>query len=563
MLQGDILYIRVVTREQKTHHITAHTGGFYVNRTADDKFDRRELATKPCRSPTLSGLLKQLSPAFKAGFERMNAPNDKHPFESLPTPYRVVPWLAHQEEHRYDESRAEDSNSMWSEADRHNPGILRDWNDELQGLRELPQDTHPGRALRSRSLFKFNCDYLNTVARGAQAVVLGNVPPMNPLDEKESHMFTWNNIFFSFATDSRGIFSELGGEEAARAAAANDLRGVRAYDSLGMSDLYTLATVLVDYLGHRVVAQSIVPGILRRNQTSSVVYGANEMEGKMMVDQKFNALLAKTTEKLHVKPHTITYGEDPEVHTINSSSECKGILGTDERFYVLDLIRTTPMDANFAHPDVLNEHDTPLPDFDLRTESAKSSEPAEPWTPRHRLYLIRSELIGLYAESKMIEAARKSLSKSLAEKKKKQAAAAAAAAAAVGEGAAGEAAGDAGKATGDGAAAAPNAAGGEAKAAGSGAAGKAVAKPSVPFKPEFESPLFNPDVYTSTKLVGTAEEIEADRAEVRKLAQFLSTQRVPKFAAELRALRVIPFDGAGLRDSMHTNGINMRYLNTR
>jgi protein TIF31 len=124
----------------------------------------------------------------------------------------------------------------------------------------------------------------------------------------------------------------------ARAAAGNDLRGVRAYNSLGMPELYTLATVVVDYLGHRVVAQSIVPGILRRNQTCSVVYGASEIEGKMVVSDRFNALLAKSIEKLHIKSHAITYGEDPTEHTINSSAECKGILGTDERFYVLDLV---------------------------------------------------------------------------------------------------------------------------------------------------------------------------------------------------------------------------------
>jgi protein TIF31 len=113
---------------------------------------------------------------------------------------------------------------------------------------------------------------------------------------------------------------------------------VRAYSSLGVPELYTLATVVVDYLGHRVVAQSIVPGILRRNQTCSVVYGASEIEGKMVVSDRFNALLAKSIEKLHIKSHTITYGEDPTEHTINSSAECKGILGTDERFYVLDLV---------------------------------------------------------------------------------------------------------------------------------------------------------------------------------------------------------------------------------
>jgi protein TIF31 len=549
MLQGDVLYLRVVTAEKQTVHITAHTGGFYINRTSDSKFDRRMHASKPCHAQTLSGALKQLSPLFKAGFVALNAATDKHPFESLPTPYNVVPWLAHPEVHRYDEARAEDSTAIWSEADHHNPGILRDWNDELQALRELPQDTAAGRALRSRSLFKFNCDFLNTVARGAQAVVLGNVPPMNPLDEKESHMFTWNNVFFSFATDSRGIFKELGGEQAARAAAANDLRGVRAYDSVGSSELHTLATVLVDYLGHRVVAQSIVPGILRRNQTSSVVYGASEVEGKMMFDPRFNDLLAKPTEKLYTKPHTIQYGEEDTVHTIHSSSECKGILGTDERFYVLDLIRTTPMDANFVHPDVRNEHDATPPKYDLRSadekeveERSKTDGVVETWTPNHRLYLIRSELIAFYAEHQILEVAKKTLTASMAAANNAKEKAAAVDApkdpAAITE-ALVEAVDAAAASATTGAPAAANA--------------KATDGAGFPL-------LFNPDVYTATKLVGTPEEIEADRADVRKLSDYLLQQRVPKFAAELRGLRVIPFDGAGLRDAMHSNGINMRYL---
>lgn len=40
----------------------------------------------------------------------------------------------------------------------------------------------------------------------------------------------------------------------------NDLQGVRAYFSVDNEGLYTLGTVVVDYRGYRVTAQSIIPG---------------------------------------------------------------------------------------------------------------------------------------------------------------------------------------------------------------------------------------------------------------------------------------------------------------
>ena len=116
-------------------------------------------------------------------------------------------------------------------------------------------------------------DYVAAATRGAQAAVLGNIPPMNPADEPESHMFIWNNMFLSFATNSRGIFSALGGEEGAHVAANNDLKGVRLFSSIPECPLYTLATVVVDYMGRRVIAQSMIPGILRKDQTNTIVYG--------------------------------------------------------------------------------------------------------------------------------------------------------------------------------------------------------------------------------------------------------------------------------------------------
>lgn len=129
--------------------------------------------------------------------------------QTLPVPYHVSSWAVPFLAHTSDRTRAEAAASQWSEADEQNPGLLRDWNDELQAIRALPSDTPSAATLRARALYKFNCDFVTSASRGAQAVVLGNIPAMNPLDDLESQMFIWSNIFFSYASDSRGIFSSV------------------------------------------------------------------------------------------------------------------------------------------------------------------------------------------------------------------------------------------------------------------------------------------------------------------------------------------------------------------
>lgn len=52
---------------------------------------------------------------------------------------------------------------------------------------------------------------------------------------------------------------------------------LQAYASVDIEGLHTLGTAVVDYRGIRVIAQSIVPGILEKNQEQeSVVYGSND-----------------------------------------------------------------------------------------------------------------------------------------------------------------------------------------------------------------------------------------------------------------------------------------------
>ena len=66
--------------------------------------------------------------------------------------------------------------------------------------------------------------------------------------------------FLLFGCSTQDHYKEFGGDAAAYSAPANDLQGVKAYSGVDMEGLYTLGTVVLDYRGFRVTAQSIIPG---------------------------------------------------------------------------------------------------------------------------------------------------------------------------------------------------------------------------------------------------------------------------------------------------------------
>ena len=93
------------------------------------------------------------------------------------------------------------------------------------------------------------------------AVIDGNVMAINPGEDPKMQMFIWNNIFFSLGFDVRDHYKDLGGDAAAYVAPKNDLQGVKVFNAVDLEGLYTLGTVVIDYRGYRVTAQSIIPGV--------------------------------------------------------------------------------------------------------------------------------------------------------------------------------------------------------------------------------------------------------------------------------------------------------------
>jgi len=347
-LAGDLLYleVRLLEDAENVIHITSSSNGFFVNRTNRDTYDPRA-NNEFHRCQTLAGLLSNLSPAFKKNLASIQKTTIKrHPLEVVASPHQIYPWLSPKFEHSQDPFRAEDAITNRIGYEEQIPGQLRDWNEELQSAKELPKNTQHQRILRDRALYKITCDFIAAATRGAQAVVNGNVMAINPGDEEKMRMYIWNNLFFSFACDSRDHYQKYGGDEAAYAAASLDLKGVEAYNKLDLEGLHTLGTVVVDYRGYRIIAQSIIPGILQREQENSVVYGSVDGGKTITTHQQILEKLKSASLPMKIRPHKVVNEKNEDVE-LCSSIECKGIIGADGRHYILDLFRTFPPDVNF------------------------------------------------------------------------------------------------------------------------------------------------------------------------------------------------------------------------
>uniref|UniRef100_A0A146KTF4 Clustered mitochondria protein homolog n=1 Tax=Lygus hesperus TaxID=30085 RepID=A0A146KTF4_LYGHE len=385
-LHGDLMYLYVVTIEEKHYHITGCTRGFFLNQSSEEEFNPKPaVPSHLCHS--LIELLNQLSPAFKRNFSVLQKKKaQRHPFERVATPYQIYAWSSPQIEHTIDAIRAEDTFSSKLGYEEHIPGQTRDWNEELHTTRELPRKNLPERLLRERAIFKVHSDFVAGATRGAMAVIDGNVMAINPGEDSKMQMFIWNNIFFSLGFDVRDHYKELGGDAAAFVAPRNDLQGVRVYSAIDLPDLFTLGTVVIDYRGYRVTAQSIIPGILEREQEQSVVYGSIDFGKTVISHPKYMDLLSKAAQQLKMLPHKVLNDKNEEVE-LCSSVECKGIIGNDGRHYILDLLRTFPPDVNFLK----------LEGEDLGKEVQSLGFPIE---HKHKLCCLRQELIDAFVESR-------------------------------------------------------------------------------------------------------------------------------------------------------------------
>ncbi|KAI9736602.1 MAG: Intracellular distribution of mitochondria [Cirrosporium novae-zelandiae] len=386
--KGHLLYLQITTNEGEQFQITSHVSGFYVNNCSNNKFDPSP-RTKPkvLMAHSLLTLMSMISPSFDTSFSTLQNLNiDKDPLttfqptNAVPASPWVVPTLSSQSMvHQSDITRTQETTLI---SGIENSESLRDWNEEFQSTRELPRESVQDRVFRERLTSKLFADYNEAAARGAVLVARGEVSPLNPTEGPDAQIFIYNNIFFSYGADGVGTFASEGGDEAARVAVGKDVMGVKAVNQLDIPGLFTPGTVVVDYLGKRLVGQSIVPGIFKQREPGEHQIDYGGVEGKEVVaeNEVFVPVFQKLSEYLRVKKHPV-WDKDGKRHDLEGSVETKGLIGTDGRKYVLDLYRITPLDVKWL------EENWKEPEAEKH--EIKSDYP-------HRMAVLRPELIEGY-----------------------------------------------------------------------------------------------------------------------------------------------------------------------
>uniref|UniRef100_T1ITX2 Clustered mitochondria protein homolog n=1 Tax=Strigamia maritima TaxID=126957 RepID=T1ITX2_STRMM len=565
-MHGELLYLYVLTLEDKRFHITASTRGFFVNQSTEEEFNPKPSnPNHMCHS--LIDLLNHISPGFKRNFSLLQKKRtQRHPFERIVIPYQIYQWCAPHLEHYVDAIRAEDAFSSKLGYEEHIPGQTRDWNEELQTTRELPRKSLPDRLLRERAIFKVHSDFVAAAMRGAMAVIDGNVMAINPGEEAKMQMFIWNNIFFSLGFDVRDHYKEIGGDAAAFVAPKNDLQGVRVYSTVDQEGLYTLGTVILDYRGYRVTAQSIIPGILEREQEQSVVYGSIDFGKTVVTHSKYLELLSKVGQQLKTLPHKVVSEKGEQVE-LWSSVESKGIIGNDSRHYILDLLRTFPPDVNFL----------PLEGEELPEELKRMGFPI---LLKHKLSCLRQELIDAFVEDRYVKFLKhaayllQQLSIKKHQKDDDDASGSSRNSQEREQQSTKEQAGDAKDDL--------NLDKGETESLQTDEAKKIVQSITEGEKNELEENTreivkkaasmvgslketefdirFNPDVYSPGVKHPDAEQLKRERRLVKDAAAFLVSTQIPSFVKDCLDRSISPIDGNMLSEAMHNRGINIRYL---
>jgi protein TIF31 len=526
--KGHLLYLQVTTNENEQYHITSTVSGFYVSKSSNAKFDPSpRQAPKAHAAHSLLTLLEDISPSFSSTFKAYlehTQKRDPLTFFQLSNAIPANPWLvpapnASNTAHQADLARTQESYLI---SGVENTETLRDWNEEFQSTREMPKEAVQDRVFRERLTSKLFADYNDAAARGAMLVARGEIAPLNPTEAKDAQIFVYNNIFYSFGADGVGTFGTEGGDEAARVAVGKDVFGVRTVNNLDIPNLFTSGTVVVDYLGKRIVGQSIVPGIFKQRGEGEhqIDYGA--VEGKEIVadDKSFVPLFEQMSKALRVKKHPV-WDKDNVRHELEGSVETKGLIGTDGRRYALDLYRLTPVDVNW-----IEEHWCE-PDKDGKPKPADKDYP-------HRMATLRPELVESYGRLKLREYVQAELKKKTDGKKD-----------------------DAKK---------PEMNGTDSKEVTTqekeAAEEKEAEEQDRVDISGFQFAL-NPDVFSGQHPQSDEdkEEWAKDEAEVRAACAHLFDTVIPRLSQELNEGDVgFPMDGQSLSLLLHKRGINIRYL---
>lgn len=357
-MQGDLFYLVVKTLENPTqeHVITCSVNGFFKNDSQEKAaFSPAPFSRgSPCFSYSLVGTLHQLSRQFSANLQiLLNSILKTDPYFITKTMPSNDTWLAPTRK-QIKVSNADDLSQTLVPLHGLETQHPRDWNEEFQIFKQIGRDNFMQRLQIDRNCAKTYNDFMEASRQGAIAIVEGKLQALNPNEPRRTHVFVFNQIFFSFAIDCPTSYPDLTSKDnnPSHTQSNHDLKGLRLLQGMDIPGLHQLATCIVNYKGYRVLCQSIIPGILNNQELSNMAeYGTVDDKKAVAANPEFHKQILQVAQALQIKVNSVidpTTGKEVE---IAGSVEVKGIKGTDKRHYIVDMQGLVPRDANYLGPE--------------------------------------------------------------------------------------------------------------------------------------------------------------------------------------------------------------------
>jgi len=216
-----------------------------------------------------------------------------------------------------------------------------DWNEEFQRISALEDS-----AEKYKQLSQIAHEFVYVAETYGRVIISElylpddrkSIKPVNLGGRAGGSKYIVHNILFKFALDLFGLYGNS--DENAQKAAGHDLKGLIHYWGAGVSRLHFPLMALIHYMGHCLIAMSILP--LGAN---SLKYGSNDGGKTLHFDDPVAVEKMKEAgQRLNLKGHRV--GQNTQLIYGPGDIECH--LGEDGRYYVLDFARTFPPEAVLA-----------------------------------------------------------------------------------------------------------------------------------------------------------------------------------------------------------------------
>jgi Clustered mitochondria len=221
----------------------------------------------------------------------------------------------------------------------------RDWTKEFQRVLQRPP------LERGEALARLSHEFVSVARKIGEVIIREHAlayedKTVRPVSEKLGQAggvkYFSGGIFFKFC--SADAYRIYGSDANALKSANLELVALNALASAGlMLGVNLPMTAIVDFAGHRLVAQSVLP-----IDDTTLVYGSSDMGRSVMrLLPKMNELMERLARVMYVKEHRVGAQQQAELH---GPLDIEGHQGADKMLYLCDVARYFPPEAPDVFP---------------------------------------------------------------------------------------------------------------------------------------------------------------------------------------------------------------------